>query len=258
MYLVIQYIKFFFRSTNQHGIHSPFVYRLVTECFYDRTRYKAYSALNAFRKRLYRNTSIIMVKDFGAGSRIFRNDARQIKKVAKTAGISKKREKLLYRLTRYLEPKKILELGTSLGMATNAISLGNKFSDITTIEGCNKTAEVARDQFEFFDLKNIQLFNSTFKEALKFDELRQSKFDLIYIDGNHEKEATLEYFQSMLPMVHNGTIMIFDDIYWSKGMKEAWNKISNDPEVTVSIDIFYWGMVFFRKEQEKEHFTIRV
>jgi len=258
MYLIIQYLKFLLRSTNQHGIHSPFIYRLVTECFYDNIKYTSYADLNSFRKRLYKNESVIFVKDFGAGSRIFRSDARIIKKMAKTAGISKKREKLLFRITKYLEPKKILELGTSLGMATNAMSLGNKFSEITTIEGCNETVEVAKEQFGFFKLGNIKLINSDFDEALKQSGIRNSTYELIYIDGDHKKEATLKYFQTLLLLINNDTIMIFDDIYWSKGMTEAWNIIKEKPAVTISIDVFFWGIVFFRKEQEKEHFTIRV
>ena len=62
----------------------------------------------------------------------------------------------------------------------------------------------------------------------------------------------------LLPKTHNDSIFIFDDINWSKGMQEAWNKIKAHPQVSVSIDTFFWGMVFFRKEQVKEHFKIRV
>ena len=85
-----------------------------------------------------------------------------------------------------------------------------------------------------------------------------TEFDLIFIDGNHQKEATLSCFENLLPKAHNDTIFIFDDINWSKDMTEAWEAIKKHPKVTVSIDTFFWGFVFLRTEQAKEHFTIRL
>jgi predicted O-methyltransferase YrrM len=81
---------------------------------------------------------------------------------------------------------------------------------------------------------------------------------LIYFDGNHSKEATLEYFELLLPTINNETVWIFDDIHWSPAMEAAWEVIKNHPKVTVTIDTFQWGIVFFRTEQPKEHFVIRV
>ena len=90
------------------------------------------------------------------------------------------------------------------------------------------------------------------------EKLQVESYDLIFIDGNHQKEATLNYFEILLSTTKNHSVFIFDDIYWSKGMTEAWESIKQHPKVTVSIDTFFWGMVFFRTEQVKEHFVIRV
>jgi len=258
MYPIIQYIKFLVRSRNQHGVHSPFIYKLVTECFYDKKDHDEYSTLKSIRQRLYANKSIISVKDYGAGSKVFANSERQIRKVAKIAGITRKRAQLLFRLTKYFEPNNILELGTSLGMGTSAMSLGNKFAKVITIEGCKETSEVALEQFNHFQLKNIHLINSEFDEALNSTEIKDSKFDLVYLDGNHNKEATLHYFNEILTNISNETIMIFDDIHWSKGMTVAWETIKQHPQVKVTIDTFFWGIIFFKKRQEKEHFSIRL
>ena len=81
---------------------------------------------------------------------------------------------------------------------------------------------------------------------------------MVYFDGNHQKAATLEYFQHCLQFVNNESFFIFDDIHWSKEMESAWEEIKKHPKVKVTIDTFQWGIVFFRKEQEKEHFIIRV
>ena len=81
---------------------------------------------------------------------------------------------------------------------------------------------------------------------------------MVYFDGNHSKEATLSYVKMMLPTIHNDTVWIFDDIYWSPEMTQAWEKIKTMPEVSVTIDCYWLGLVFFRKEQAKEDFYARV
>jgi predicted O-methyltransferase YrrM len=80
----------------------------------------------------------------------------------------------------------------------------------------------------------------------------------VFVDGNHQKEATLRYFKLCLPKVHENSLLIFDDIYWSRGMKEAWNEIKAHPEVTVTVDLFWIGLVYFRKGQVKEDFVIKL
>lgn len=254
-YQVFQYIKFIFKSTNQHGVHSPFVYHLATQCFYDKTEYDAYSSIISYKKALLKNESKIKVTDLGAGSQVMKQEGRTVSKMAKNAGTTIKRAKLLYRLTAYFKTETILELGTSLGIGTQAMSLGKPDSKITTIEGCPNISEFAKNNFEKYQLKNINSITGDFKDKLK--EFTKNKYDLIFFDGNHQKEATLIYFETLLNTVNNNSVWIFDDIYWSKGMTEAWETIKKHPKVTVTIDTFFWGVVFFRDEQVKEHFRIR-
>lgn len=257
--IIKSYLKFLYNSKNEHGVHSPFVFDLVTKCFYDKTKYPEYLILKNYRKSLLENKNIIEVTDFGAGSRVFKTNKRQISKIAKTAGISPKRAELLFRITKYFQPETILEIGTSLGLATSALSLGNTNAKITTLEGCPNTLAVAKNLFQVsgFKLKNIEFINTEFSSYLK-TATENCDWKLIYFDGNHSKQATLGYFELLLPTITNETVWIFDDIHWSKDMEEAWETIKNHPKVTVTIDTFQWGIVFFRTEQEKEHFIIRV
>ena len=252
------YLKFLYNSKNQHGVHSPFVFDLVTKCFYDKKKYPEYSILKNYRKSLLENKNFIEVTDFGAGSRVFKSNKRQISKIAKTAGISPKRAELLFRITKYFQPESILEIGTSLGLATSALSLGNTNAKITTLEGCPQTMSIAKSQCQLQNLNNIEFVNTEFSSYLKNSKLPTPNYQLIYFDGNHSKQATLDYFELLLPTITNETVWIFDDIHWGKDMEEAWKTIKNHPKVTVTIDTFQWGIVFFRAEQEKEHFTIRV
>lgn len=256
--LVKSYLKFLLNSKNEHGVHSPFVFDLVTKCFYDKKNYPEYYILKNYRNLLFANKNFIEVNDFGAGSRVFKSNKRQVSQIAKTAGISRKRAELLFRITNYFQPSTILEIGTSLGLATSALSLGNSKAKITTLEGCQQTMSVAKNHCQLQNLNNIEFINTEFSKFLKSENLKSEIFNLIYFDGNHSKTATLEYFELLLPTITNDSVWIFDDIHWSNEMEQAWEIIKKHPKVKVTIDIFQWGIVFFRSEQEKEDFVIRV
>ncbi|KFF02439.1 O-methyltransferase [Flavobacterium reichenbachii] len=265
LFQIKSYLKFLWKSKNEHGVHSPFVFSLLTKCFYDKKSKPEYQILKNYRKSLLDNKNFIEVTDFGAGSRVFKSNKRQISKIAKTAGISPKRAELLFRVTQYFKPENILEIGTSLGLATSALALGSqslkKNSKVITLEGCPQTADVAKNQLNKFDCKNVENVISEFESFLISENLSRNFdtviYDLIYFDGNHSKKATLAYFELLLPTINNDSVWIFDDIHWSPEMEEAWEIIKKHSKVKVTIDTFQWGFVFFRYEQEKEHFTIR-
>ncbi len=257
LFQIKAYLKFLLKSSNQYDIHSPFVYHLMTKCFYDAYQKPWYQQLKKYRNGLLKNNTVLVVEDFGAGSKSLQNKQRTISKIAKNAGISQKRAQLLGRLVQYFDVKNILEIGTSLGISTASLQLGNSNATITTLEGCSVTAKVAKDSFNDFNFENIKIILGNFNETLS-KTIENNTYDLIYFDGNHQKEPTIDYFEQCLQHIHNDSIFIFDDIYWSKGMQQAWQYIKKHPTVTVSIDTFYWGIIFFRKEQKKEHFKIRL
>ena len=257
LFQIKSYLKFLWHSKNEHAVHSPFVFSLITKCFYDTKSKPEYSILKKYRKSLLENKKTIEVTDFGAGSRVFKSNTRGVSKIAQTAGISPKRAQLLLRMLHYFQPETVLEIGTSLGLATAALSLGNVKAKITTLEGCPATAKEAQLQFQKFQFQNIDSVITKFNDYL--NNLQPDRqYQLIYFDGNHSKQATLDYFELLLPTITNDTVWIFDDIHWSSEMEAAWEIIKNHSKVTVTIDTFQWGLVFFRYEQEKEHFVIRI
>ncbi|UQD57477.1 O-methyltransferase [Flavobacterium sp. K5-23] len=269
LFQIKSYLKFLWHSKNEHAVHSPFVFTLITKCFYDKKPKPEYSVLQEYRNSLLANTDTIEVTDFGAGSKVFKSNTREITKIAKTAGISPKRAEILFRITNYFQPETTLEIGTSLGLATSALAVGNPKAKITTLEGCPNTMAIAQNQFQKFGLTNVNSVvtefnsyldknNSSLNTATANCKLNTDSFSLIYFDGNHSKKATLDYFEFLLPTITNETVWIFDDIHWSAEMEEAWEIIKKHPKITVTIDTFQWGIVFFRYEQPKEHFVIRV
>lgn len=257
LFQIKSYLKFLLKSTNQHGVHSPFVFDLITKCFYTKTDSDKISIINQFRNQLLQSKKTIIITDFGKGSKIFKSNKRKVSKIAKVAGISNKRSKLLVRIVGYFNSTKILEIGTSLGIGTASLSLGNKNSQITTLEGCVSTSSIAQEQFKKFGFNHINISVGNFNDTLP-KSLENNIYDLIYFDGNHQKKPTIDYFEQCFKSIHNESVFIFDDINWSKEMQEAWKIIKNHPQVTVTIDTYFWGIVFFRKEQVKEHFTIRI
>jgi predicted O-methyltransferase YrrM len=256
VFQIIQYIKFLFRSTNQHGVHSPFVYDLITNCFYDTTKHPEYVKLRSYRNKLLKNKTKIKITDFGSGSRVFRSNERSINAIAKNSGTPYKRAKLLYRVVHYFKPEHTLELGASLGIATQAMALGHSNNALVSLEGCPNSSNFTAQQLSEEHINNVLIKTGEFETILP--QLKEATYDLIFFDGNHNKAATLHYFEILLDKAHNDSIFIFDDIHWSKGMLEAWEQIKSHPKVTVTIDTFYWGFVCFRKEQVKENFAIRV
>jgi len=253
---ISSFFIFLFKCKNKHGIHSPFVYDLLTQCLNTSTNLKKRSTFKKVKAYYHANKQEIEVTDFGQGSTYFKGNKRQIAAIAKIAGIKTKNAFTLIRFVEYFKPKEILEIGTSLGLATTVLQLGNPTANITTLEGCQQTSNIAKKMFLKFNFNNIHLVEGNFDTTLQ--NVLNKKYDLIFFDGNHNKEATLKYFKQCLPFIHNDSIFIFDDIYWSKRMQQAWNEIKNNHLVTVTIDTYYWGIVFFRKEQKKQHFTIKV
>ena len=211
-YQIVAYFKFLVTSTNQHGVHSPFVFHLVTKCFYDRKPKPEYQVLKNYRNSLLENKKTIEVTDFGAGSKVFKSNSRQISKIAKTAGITQKRAELLFRITNYFQPESVLEIGTSLGLATSALASGDPKAKITTLEGCPETANQCQLQLQQFNVDNVDLIVTEFSTYFHTQHPTPNTQHLVYFDGNHSKTATLDYFELLLPTITNDSVWKVGDI----------------------------------------------
>jgi len=259
--MVLQFVSDFLKhrltAKSRHGTHSPFVYKLVDEVIYDFYAKTDYVAIEQQRKKLLNDDTLITVTDLGAGSQLNKNRTKTVKEIAKNALKTPRLAKLIYRLAKNTNPASLIELGTCLGITTAYLSKACPDAEIITIEGCPETAKRAYQSFQDLELENVELQVGNFDELLPRVIAEQTRLDFVYVDGNHRKDATLNYFHWCLPKVHEDTLLIFDDIYWSKGMKEAWEEIKNHPDVTVTVDLFWIGLVYFKKGQAKEHFKIK-
>ncbi|HVS91412.1 MAG TPA: class I SAM-dependent methyltransferase [Mucilaginibacter sp.] len=251
------YLLHHLKGKTRHGTHSPFVYRLADEVIYDRDDKKVYREVENLRKQLLSDERMIDVTDLGAGSHVNNKRRKKIRDIAKNALKPPKLAQLIYRLAADWKPENIIELGTCLGTTTLYLHNAAPKATLYTLEGCPQTAKIAEEVFKRAGVTNIVQVIGNFDDTLLGIINALDKLDFVYIDGNHTKEATLRYFEWCLPKVYENTLLIFDDIYWSEGMKEAWAAIKTHPQVTVTIDLFWIGLVYFRKGQVKEDFLIR-
>jgi predicted O-methyltransferase YrrM len=257
--LAKKYLQYYITSSNGkgHGIHSPFVFDFIKNVLNDKKIYSCYQPIEKLRTELRHDKRIIEVEDFGAGSLAVPNKQKKVSDITKSFLKSKKLAQLLFRIVNYYKPETIIELGTSLGV-TSAYLATNKISEVFTLEGSKNVAAIAENNFKKLALQNTKLIQGNFDDTLPQLLSQVKNIDLAFVDGNHRKTPTLSYFQQFLTKSIDESIFIFDDIHWSAEMEEAWKEIQQHPSVTLTIDLFFIGLVFFKKDfKVKQHFVIR-
>jgi predicted O-methyltransferase YrrM len=253
-----KYLHYYFTAGNRHDVHSPFVYALVEEVLRDKSRPAAFKEVEALRAQLLQSRETLTVTDLGAGSLTGAGNVRKVSDIAKYAAKPPKFGQLFYRLVQYLQPQYLLELGTSLGLSTAYMALAKPGAQVVTIEGCPNIAARARQNFEQLHIKNITQRTGNFDEVLPALLQEKPRLDWVFIDGNHRKEPTLAYFEQCLTRAHDHSLFIFDDIHWTPDMEAAWHTIQQHPRVTLTIDLFFIGLVFFMPEiKVKQEFVLK-
>ena len=287
--IVLRFVRFYVRAKTKFNVHSPFVFQFVEEVLEDERQFYVFRDAEILRGELLDSKDEIEVEDFGAGSHIVGLiKKRKISAIAQSALSPAFQCAWLFRIAQLIKPLTVIELGTSLGISTLYLTEGSpRAAKILTLEGSSTIAAAARRNFDWyydtflkiglqrhnpeildfkyyeknvqtdFEKNKIQIIVGQFNETLQTALNQLVKLDLAFIDGNHRREPTLDYFQKCLPYVHEGTVLIFDDIHWSKDMESAWHDIQQHPSVRLTIDLFWCGVVFFRNEnKEKEHFSL--
>jgi len=254
---IADYIRHRISATVNSHKKSLFVHRLTKDIIRDFATKPVYPEVEQLRRHLLKDKRRIPVKDLGAGSHAGNGTTKKVSRMARHNLKPAKLAQLLYRLAEAFNPDTLVELGTCFGITTVYLAKAIPKGKVITIEGCPATAGMARETFRRAMISNVMLRNDNFDTALP-GVFRENKADFVFIDGNHRKEATLSYFRLYLQQAHENSVMVFDDIYWSQGMKEAWAEIRNHEHVTVTIDLFWIGIVFFIKDHPKQNFFIRL
>lgn len=241
-----------------HAVHSPFVYHIVRHVI---TGHHSDAALRqrmeAYRKGLAADSTPLMVGSIGAVPRPPR--LRTVGEIAGQTSTSDKYGRLLSRLAEELQPRGILELGTSMGVSAAYLSAGCPSAKIVSIEGLAEVAAVAERHLHAAGFDNVSVLRGDIDRLLPqaLDSLPDGEVDMAFVDANHSRDATMRYFEALAARRARRCLLVFDDIYWSSGMTEAWRAIASDERVMTTIELPRMGLAFFRPGCTKEHYVVR-
>ncbi|WP_299700945.1 class I SAM-dependent methyltransferase [uncultured Pontibacter sp.] len=255
-HLAAHYLLYRLKAFKLHGVHSPFVFDLYQNVILHDGDYYAYPQIEDMRASLLFDDRTIEVTDFGAGPKAGLKKKRKISYIARTSAKPPKYAQLLFRLVSHFRPNTVFDLGTSLGLTTSYLAKGNEQATVYTFEGCPAIAAEAHDTFEKLNLQNVKQVIGNLDETLAAQLKKVDQLDFVFFDGNHRYEPTMRYFEACLSKHHELSVFVLDDLYWSAEMNKAWQEIKKHPQVMQTIDLFYVGLVFFRKTQPKENFTL--
>lgn len=245
------------RHGRGHGIHSPYVYKLISETFRNKTDNEIVFTIENIRKCNLSDKRKIDVVDLGAGSSRMKTNSRRVSDIARFSSVPRKYGILLYNMAARFGKSGIVELGTSLGISTMYLAAGSPGSTVTTVEGCPQCTDIARENFGKAKLSNIDLINGSFDETLPDITGKVPKPGLVFIDGNHRKKPLLKYFGMLAENTADESVIIIDDINISAEMKSAWDEIKHYENISFTVDINRMGMVFYKKGVSHIDYIIR-
>ncbi|UTW61054.1 class I SAM-dependent methyltransferase [bacterium SCSIO 12741] len=257
-YRVIQYLRYRSRAGNAHGLHSPFVYRFYQDVWTDKTPFYIFPIIERERNRLLGSETPIPQVDHGAGSSVSTAGSRTVGDVVRISSSPAWKGQFLFKLANFCASRHMLELGTCLGLATSYLASVSKSARVTTLEGNPHQVKVAQRLFDRLKLKNISLIEGQFKDTLEplLGNL-SLPLDLVFLDGNHQYQPTMDYLNTILPFMGEEGVLVFDDIYWSAEMGRAWKEIVEDERFPVTVDLYHLGIVFLGIKCPKQHFVLK-
>jgi predicted O-methyltransferase YrrM len=255
----IKYLKYILlsRHRNGHGIHSPFVFDLVSRIFRNKIDPDIVCSIEKVRKRMISDRSSIIVCDLGSCSEILKTNLRKVSDIARKSLVPRKYGLLLSNMAAEFGEPLIIEFGTSLGISTIYMAAACRGALVYTMEGSPSISGIAIDNFKKEGIENIEVYTGSFDEGLPQILSRNIKPGVVFIDGNHRKEPVIEYFSKISEISDSNTVIILDDINYSREMSEAWNKIKQFEKVSLTVDIYRMGIVFFREGINHNDYVIR-
>lgn len=245
-----------------HSLHSPFFYNFYTTVVRPKRRVLpdasiiAYQVIENLRTQLLRDDREIDVVDLGAGSKHADSPRRKISEIARHSLTTKQHGALYHRAITFFGAEHVLELGTSLGIGTLYLALSEK-ARVISLEGSPSIVTEAISVFSKAGADNISITVGNIDDTLERSLANMPRVDFAFLDANHQYTPTCRYFETLQSKLHEGSIVVLDDIHDSAEMERAWNDIRRHPKVTGSADLFRCGFVFFDPSLNSQHFVLQ-
>jgi predicted O-methyltransferase YrrM len=251
LYPAKAYFSYWLNAVDEQSLHSPFLFKFYNEVLKPKSPSATFESIEKLRKALLTDKRLIDLQDPGAGSLVSRSQQRTVGSIAKHSLSSPSFCSFLYQLVEFQQPKHTLEIGTSLGISAAYMDKASS-GQLTTIEGSPAIAAIAKDTFDHLGCQNIRLIKGKAQDMLVHFIQTTPKLDLAFIDAHHSEEATLLFFETLCRSLHQQSIVVIGDIHWSAGMERAWRQLTQHDAVTLSVDIFHAGILFFNPDLRKE------
>lgn len=249
-----EFILHWLWQVDAHSIHSPFFFDFYTHVIRPKNTFAAFEDIEQLRQDLLANTSTVPLADLGAPSPHFNSATRSIQAIAKTSLVPTPWAHLFFRIAAHLRAKRIVELGTSMGITTLYLSR-IKDAAVFTFEGNRSMASIAQTHFEALGARHVTLVEGLIDKTLPDFLQNPAKIDLAIIDANHRLDPTLRYFEWLSKRMSDQGVIILDDIHHSPEMTQAWNTLKQHTLVYATMDLFRCGLLFFNPDLHREHYT---
>ncbi len=253
------FLRYRMKAKGLHALHSPFVFDFASKVLHDKTDFPEYKLLDDGQKALladfmdYANSDLYAKTLDGKPCR----DASQIEELKEQGKQALGQQKLLFRISNYLRPNNILDIGTINGLNTFALGLGNPQAKIVGMTNCAASAEIVEKNLHLAGRTEFQIKIQDFDDVLEASIFEFNSFDLIFFSKNNSHAFILEIVEQYIDKLNDNSLVIFEAIYRSKEMTKAWKQIKNHPKVSLSMDLYHFGLIFFKSGIIKQHFVLR-
>lgn len=256
LHTAYHFFRHWLLEINDHSLHSPYLFDFYTQVIRASGKADSDPGIEALRKAYSHDRSKIRTGGLGAGARYHQRKTVRISYIVRTGLTRPKYSKLLLAIINYFQCRKVIELGTSIGLNSLYLSRGDHVKQVLTFEGNPELAEIAEKNINAHEVKNVQLIQGNLDHTLMDSMNKLEEINFVYLDANHTREATLRYFDQLRPFLSERSVMVFDDIYWSREMTDAWKQICHLSRDSLCLDLFQVGILVFDKNAPPGYFRL--
>lgn len=242
---------------DEHSLHSPFLFDFYTNVLKKKFIVPELDLLRDIKGKLKHDHRIIHVTDLGGGSLSLKTPLRKIADIARVSTTPEKFSMLYAHIIQYYKCKRVLELGTSIGVNTLYLAKSHDAVQVITFEGSPEIANIAQEQFKETKCDTIRIIEGNLDQTLPAYLSAIDQIDFAFIDANHRLEPTVRYVKLLMEKIHPHSILIIDDIHYSKEMEAAWHIIQRNDLVYTTIDLYRCGLIFFNPSLTKQNVVLQ-